>query len=103
MREYPFGQSVRLTASFADDDGVATDPTTVTFQYGLVVVNPPPDPTATSAVFGVDGAVVKDSAGRFHFDFTPATPGVYISRVVGTGAVAAAAVGKFRVLPNPFA
>lgn len=103
MREYELGQSVRLTASFANAAGTATDPTTVTFQHGLRVVNPPPDPTATSAVFGVDGAVVKDSTGRFHYDFTPATAGVYTTRVVGTGTVAAASVGAFRVKPNPFA
>ena len=103
MREYEFGQNVRLSASFANASGVATDPTTVTFQYGLRTVNPPPDPTATSAVFGVDGAVVKDSNGRFHFDFVPATAGIYTVRVVGTGAVAAAAVGAIRVKPSPFA
>lgn len=103
MREYEFGQNVRLSASFADADGAATDPTTVTFQYGLRSVNPPPDPTATSAVFGVDGAVVKDATGRFHFDFVPATAGIYTTRVVGTGTVAAAAVGAIRVKPSPFA
>jgi len=103
MREYPFGQAVRLRASFANADGAPTDPSTVTFQYGLHTVSPPPDPTATSAVFGVDGAVVKDSDGRFHFDFVPPVAGIYTTRIVGTGAVAAAAVGAFRVKPNPFA
>jgi hypothetical protein len=103
VREYEFGQSVRLSVSFADADGDPTNPTTTTFQYGLRAVNPPPDPTGTSAVFGVDGAVINDSAGRFHYDFVPAVAGNYITRVVGTGTVAAAAVGAFRVKPNPLA
>lgn len=103
MREYELGQSVRLTASFANAAGAATDPTTVTFQLGLRTENPPPDPTATSLVFGVSGSVVKDSVGRYHCDITPATAGVWTTRVVGTGTVAAAAVGAFRVKRNPFA
>ncbi len=101
--EYPFGQKVRLAASFANTSDVAADPSTVTFQYGLTAVNPPPSPTATSAVFGVDGAVVKDSTGRFHYDFLPAESGNYTARVVGTGNVAAAQVVQFRVKPSPFA
>jgi hypothetical protein len=103
MKEYELGQSVRLTASFATAAGVPTNPTTTTFKYGVKLVNPPPDPTAISAVFGVDIAVVNDSAGRFHYDFVPPLPGNYTSSVVGTGAVAAVAVGAFRVKPSPFA
>jgi hypothetical protein len=94
---------VRLSAYFENASGVAADPTAVTFSYGVVVASPPPDPTATTAVFGVDVNVIKDSTGRYHYDFTPSAPGIYRTRVVGTGAVAAAAVGGFRVKPSPFA
>jgi hypothetical protein len=103
VREFELGQSVRLSAAFADADGVATDPTTVTFQYGLRTAAPPPDPTATSAVYGDDAAVVKGDTGEYHFDFTPSTAGIYTTRVVGTGTVAAAAVGAIRIKPNPLA
>lgn len=103
MREYPFGQKVKLSASFENDSGVAADPSTITFQYGLTAVNPPPSPTATSAVFGVDGAVVKASTGRFSYSFLPAESGNYTARVAGTGNVAAAQVVQFRVKPYPFA
>ncbi len=103
MREYPFGQKVKLSASFEDEDGAAADPSTTTFQYGLTTVNPPPSPTATSAVFGVDGAVVRASAGRFSYSFLPTESGMYTARVVGTGNVAAARVVQFRVKPYPFA
>jgi len=103
MKEYELGQSVRLTASFANAAGVAADPSTITFKYGVRLVNPPPDPTAISAVFGVDIAVVKDSVGRYHYDVVPSLPGNYTSAVVGTGTIAAVAVGSFRVKPSPFA
>jgi hypothetical protein len=103
FREYPFGQGVRLTGQFADADGDLTNPTTTTFRVANITVNPPPDPTATDAVFGVDGAVINDSEGVFHYDFVPAAAGTYVYAVVGTGAVAAVKVGHFRVVPSPFA
>lgn len=103
MKEYELGQAVRLRASFADEDNEAADPSTVTFRYGVRTVNPPPDPTATSAVFGVDGAVTKDSVGRYRYVFVPDAPGEYVSQVQGTGNVAAVKVGAFRVKPSPFA
>lgn len=103
MKEYEFGQAVRLSAYYANAASVPTNPTTTTFQYGLALVNPPPSPSAVSAVFGVDGAVINDSAGRFHYDFVPSASGNYVYRSVGTGTVAAAAVGYFRVKPIPFA
>ena len=101
MREYEIGTAVRLSASFADASGVATNPTTVTFFVGLRSTAPPPDPTATDL-----GSGTNDATGQYHVDITPSTlsvPGIYDTRVVGTGAVAAAAVGAFRVKPSPFA
>lgn len=103
MKEYPFGQAVRLRASFADANGAAANPSTVTFQTGLATVNPPPDPTAVNAVFGVDVAVTNPATGSFQYVLLPSTPGIYTCRVVGTGTVQAAAVGQFRVIPIPFA
>ncbi len=103
FREYAFGQPVILQATFATTEGVRTNPSTVAFKTGLVLVNPPPDPTAVDAVFGVDGAVTNPSVGVFNYTLTPATAGNYIARVVGTGTVQGAQVTYFRVLPNPFA
>jgi hypothetical protein len=103
MREYEYGQAVKLIALYANEDGVATNPTTTIFQYGLRSVNPPPDPTATTLTFGVDGNVSNPSAGRFEAAITGLAPGIYTSRTAGTGAVAAAKVGAFRVKPSPFA
>jgi hypothetical protein len=101
--EYPFGQGVRLTAQFATFAGVLTNPTTVTFRVANITVNPPPDPTAADAVFGVDAAVINDSAGVFHYDFVPAAAGNYVWAAVGTGTAAAVKPKYFRVIPSPFA
>lgn len=101
--EYELGQAVRLTAAFINAAQQAADPTTITFRFGVILVNPPPDPTATSAVFGVDVNVIKDSVGNYHYDFVPAVPGNYVYVAVGTGTVAAVARGAFRVKPSPFA
>jgi hypothetical protein len=103
MNEYPFGQAIRLTAEFANDLGNPANPTTVVFEVGLVLVNPPPDPTATVAIFGIDSAVTNPVTGTFFYALLPTQSGNYIARVVGTGAVQAAQVRRFRVLPDPFA
>lgn len=103
LGEFPFGQAVTFRAAFANSAGVATNPTTTTFEIGRIVVNPPPDPTKTSAVFGVDGAVTNPTTGRFEYAYLPAAAGNYIGRAVGTGAVEAAMVFTFTVRPNPLA
>lgn len=103
MIEVELGQAVRLSAAFLNASGAAANPTTVTVRFGVRLVNPPPDPTATSLVFGVDAAVIQDSTGNYHADITPAVPGNYIFSWIGTGTVAAVSVGAFRVKPSPFA
>lgn len=101
--EVPFGQPVTLTGRFATNAGAPANPSVTVFKTGLVTVNPPPDPTATDAQFGVDSAVLNPSPGVFTYTLTPAVAGNYVARVVGTGTVQGAAVTYFRVLPNPFA
>ncbi len=103
MIEYPFGQPVRLRASFVNALGAAANPSTVTFQTGLVISSPPPDPTAIAAIFGIDVAVTNPAVGRFEYVLLPTLAGNYTARVVGTGTVQGAQTLKFRVLPDPFA
>lgn len=101
--DYPLGQSIRFSASFANN-GVLTNPTVTQFKLGLVLANPPPDPTATIAQFGVDSAVLNPSTGNFTYDVTPPLPGNYVLQSIGTGVVQAASFPfYFRVLPSPFA
>lgn len=103
MIEYPIGQAIRITAAFLNASGAAADPSTVSIKYGPRLVSPPPDPTATTLVFGVDAALIKDSTGNYHADIAPAVAADYVYQAIGTGTVAAVATGGFRVLPSPFA
>jgi hypothetical protein len=100
--EYELGQAVRLVASFVDANQVAADPTTIAFKYGVQLVSPPPDPTATTVTFPTSG-FTKDSVGNYHYDFVPAVPGNYTYVAIGTGTVASVSRGYFRVKPSPFA
>jgi hypothetical protein len=103
MNEYPLGQAIRFTASYANN-GVATNPTVTQFRWARYDVNPPPDPTATIAQFGVDGAVLNPATGQFTYDLLPPSSGNYVLISVGTGVVQAASLPVyFKVLPSPFA
>jgi hypothetical protein len=104
MREYPFGQAVELRAEFADEDGAPTTPTVATFRVGRETISPPPSPSATSFVNGVDSEVSVASAGDLRCVFVPAASGVYVYDATGTGNMDAATVPRrFKVLPSPFA
>lgn len=104
MNSYPLGQSIRFTASYANN-GVPTNPTVTQFKLGIQAQSPPPDPTAAIiAQFGVDVAVLNPSTGRFTYDVVPPLPGLWTLQSVGTGVVQAASMPVvFRVLPSPFA
>lgn len=102
--EYALGQAVRLTGAFLNASGVAANPTAVSVKYGVALVNPPPDPTAITLVFGVDAAVIQDSTGNYHADVLPAVAGNYVYQWIGTGTVQAVNLPRyFRVVPSPFA
>ncbi len=103
MNQYQLGQSIRFTASYANN-GVPTNPTVTQFKLARQTVSPPPDPTATIAQFGVDSAVLNPSTGNFTYDVAPALAGTYVLQSVGTGVVQAASPPLlFRVMPSPFA
>lgn len=75
--------------------GTATDPTAVT----LTIRKPDGDqlvygwPSA-----GADGTLTRESAGRFYADVAIDQSGMWAYRLVGTGAVAAAAEGLLHVV-----
>ncbi len=101
--EYPLGQSIRFTALYANN-GVPANPTVTQFRVARIVANPPPDPAATIAQFGVDAAVLNPATGTFTYDVTPAASGNYVLQSIGTGVVQAASPPLyFRVTPSPFA
>lgn len=82
MAEYDINDTIRVSTTFKNLAGTATDPTAVT----AIVVQP--DGTSTTYTYLTDAQVVKDSAGVYHIDVTPTTAGTWLIRWRGTGAVA---------------
>lgn len=82
-------------AAFASLAGAATDPTSVT----LTVERP--DGTLTVYAWPTPGAgestLTRQATGRFYADITLDQEGLWSYRLVGTGAVAAAAEKRFIV------
>ena len=89
------GTLIHIRVSFTVET-VATDPTVVT--YEMIT----PDGKSTAYIFGTDVALVKDSAGNYHVDFTPSMRGMHCYRFAGTGTCQAACEGQFLVPPSPF-
>jgi hypothetical protein len=81
---------IATTTPFADSAGTATDPTTVTLRVRE------PDGTTTSYTYA-GGDVTKAGAGDFYKDVSVDAAGVWAWEWVGTGTVAAAHSGAFRV------
>jgi hypothetical protein len=93
---YYLGQEVKVRAQFTKD-GVATDPTAVTFQ-----VKAPGGDTVEEYVYLTDVEVIKAGTGDYYLLFTPDDSGSWWYRAVGTGAVATAKEQWFEVLPTEF-
>ncbi len=77
------GEDRPLTATFADDDGVLYDPSTVTFQFKNPVTDTVTTVTWTALVPGVD--IVKLSVGRFRAHIRPTHKGFWHWKWEGEG------------------
>jgi hypothetical protein len=86
---------VRVDATFLDEAGAATDPTTITFQAGPSGAAPVADYTWSSGTPGTD--ILATAPGVFHTYVTVTTPGQWVYRMTSTGAVQQAAQGGFLV------
>jgi hypothetical protein len=93
-RLYP-GMPFRVTITFTDEDGVLTDPTTVTIKVM--------DPCGgeTTYVEGTDSEMDNPSTGVYTADITPDCAGRWSFRWITTGPVFADE-GDFIVLTSPF-
>lgn len=89
--------SLRLTVSFADEDGNAVDPDTVTFRMKS------PCCDETTLVYGTDAALSKLSTGNYAADIQPDRGGVWHFRwqTTGTGTTTANE-GRFNVQRSAF-
>jgi hypothetical protein len=93
MNSYILGQRAVIETQFTDDDGVATDPSTITCHYAS------PSKAVTTLVYGTDGALVRDAAGAYHVNIDTDEFGVWDYDFKGTGVVVAIDQGQFKVLP----
>ena len=84
-------RQVYTTSAFKDEDGVATDPTTVRVHWRV------DDGPITTWQYGVGSEVVKDGTGLYHADIPLAIAGLYYARIEGTGSVEAASEETFLV------
>ena len=91
---YPFGQTVRISATFALD-GAAIDPDTVTFDTKS------PAGEVVSYEYNTDEALIKDSTGHYHLDLLPDIAGRWRYDISGVGTAINVADGDwFEVKPK---
>lgn len=82
---FDIGDTAHIAITFADQNGVPTDPSTVTLTIQA------PDNTSTSPT------PINDGTGLYHYDLALAMSGIYRFKWVGTGLVAAVEEGEIAV------
>ena len=95
MDEFDKGDKVRVKGEFYLE-GTLTDPAAVIFKYKN------PSGTVTTLTYGVDGDLVKETAGIYHVDVSADTNGHWACRWESTGAAAAADESEFYVRRSQF-
>ncbi|MCB8988072.1 MAG: hypothetical protein H6661_10035 [Ardenticatenaceae bacterium] len=93
---FDYGDELKITATFTDEDGIAADPGTVTFK------TKDPAGAVVSYVYGTAVEVIKESAGVYKLLFTPSAEGDWYWRAEGTAPVRQAAEGQFKVANSVF-
>ena len=90
--------TMRITVSFQDDDGNASDPDTVVFRTRS------PCGTETAYTYLTDDAVARSSVGNFYADFVVNEPGRWFFRweTVGSDDATFRHEGNFLVQDSPF-
>ena len=94
MASYDIGDVVRVTGTFTDADGVATDPTTVTGKYT--------DPSSNTTT---DSSPTNSATGVYYFDIEVDEAGSWKYRLEGKTVTATnqgAAEGSFEVNASNF-
>lgn len=91
MTQFVIGTLIEIPVAFTDAAGTPTDPTALVFRVQLYV----PTGTVQTFTYGVDVAVVRDSAGAYHLEYLVGAAGSYIWRAEATGAVQRAVEGDF--------
>ena len=94
MNAYHVGDLVRLSATFADSEGVPIAPTTVTCLVKLRYAMVPATTTYTHPA-----SITSPTPGVYYVDVVPDAEGIWDYRWVATGTLTAAEEGSFNV-PN---
>ena len=76
---YDIGDLVRVTGTFTNAAGTATDPAVVKFSYR------DPSENITTLTYGTDAAVVKSATGIYYSDVSIDEAGVWWFRWFSTG------------------
>lgn len=96
MSVYYGGSEVKFTATFKNDDGDETDPSTIVFKIKS------PNEDTDSYTYGTDSEVVRVSTGVYSYQQVVSTVGEWFYRWSGDGAVNAAIEGSIHVRPTEF-
>lgn len=90
-KTYKVGQTLKLSAAFADENGAPADPTTIVFK----ITEPDDDATVTTYNYPGDAELVRDGLGAYHVEFTIGNAGTHCYSFAGTGFVKAYNDEKF--------
>lgn len=96
INTHDIGDVVRLTGTFKTPAGTPVDP------GGVRVKVKDPIGTATTYVYGVDAAVIKDSTGNYHLDVDADKEGIWFYRWEGTTTNKGAGEHSFEVRDSQF-
>lgn len=91
---YYVGDTIRFTATFADDNGTAADPGTVTFTWQA-----PVDLTTRSFDDG-DAEVTHEATGVYHCDLVTDQVGLWEAVAVGTTPIPKSIPARWSVSPT---
>jgi hypothetical protein len=96
MAEYDLGDVVRVTGTWTNAAGTATDPAAVYFKYM------DPSRNVTALVYDVDDEVVKSATGIYYVDVDGDEVGRWFVRLYSTGAGKAAEESYFDIVKSEF-
>lgn len=93
---YSVGDLIRISGTFTNAAGVATDPTAVFAKYK------DPSGNVTTLTYPTDAALVKDSTGVYHVDINADEWGWWYYRFYSTGTGQAANESRFEIESSSF-
>lgn len=94
MSSFDIGNIIRLSVAFTDTSNAPVDP-------GVIQLNVRTAGGPVETFTYADNQIMRDGVGRYHYDYTPAVPGLYYYRFVGSEGATAAADSQFGITASP--